>query len=75
MLTAGVLIDVTSYAKNHKNYQVRVEDLERWENYYGTIPDGSVVLIRTGQGAWSHNDSLYTGIDEYDKMNFPGEWE
>lgn len=70
------MIDVSepAAASEERNYAIPVEELEAWENLHGTIPDGSVVLIRTGWGAKSHNLLEYSGLDEEKRNNFPGEW-
>ncbi|XP_050713058.1 isatin hydrolase-like isoform X3 [Eriocheir sinensis] len=70
----GVLIDVSqaAAASKERNYAIPVEELEAWENRYGVIPDFSVVLLRTGWGAKSHDIADYSGLDAERKNNFPG---
>lgn len=76
-LPAGVLIDVSEAvtASNERNYAIPVEELEAWQNLHGVIPDGAVVLIRTGWGARSHDLADYSGLDAEKRNNFPGGWE
>lgn len=46
----GVIIDVKEKAKKNVDYQVTRSDFEDWENQYGKIPDGAVVIMNSG---WS----------------------
>ena len=48
----AVVIDVSSKTRNNADYQVSVADVEAWEKTNGKIPDGSIVLFRTGYGAY-----------------------
>lgn len=58
--------------KSHeKNYEVTPKDLTDWEVEHGVIPDGALVFIHTGWGKMVNNWS-YTGLDENNKLNFPG---
>ena len=69
---SGIVIDVTAQAESHKNYQIQVRDLERYETSYGVIPNGAIVLFNTGWGKYADNATVYTGIDENKILNFPG---
>lgn len=60
-------------ASIEKNYAIPVDLLEAWENRCGVIPDGAVVLVRTGWGAKSQDIMEYSGLDSEKKNNFPGE--
>ncbi|XP_066980365.1 isatin hydrolase-like [Macrobrachium rosenbergii] len=70
----AVVIDVSNQIRsaNHLNYEVKVQDLEDWEAVNGIIPDGTLVLIRTGWGAKVNNLRDYSGLDQHNKNNFPG---
>ncbi|XP_062610672.1 isatin hydrolase-like [Saccostrea cucullata] len=46
----GVIVNVQAKASINHDYQVTVQDLTDWENSYGLIPDGAVVLMNSG---WS----------------------
>ncbi|KAG7177422.1 isatin hydrolase-like [Homarus americanus] len=71
----AVVVDVSGPISQSKikNYEVKVDDLTRWEEIHGVIPDGALVLIRTG---WSNkikqNIREYAGLDQHNKINFPG---
>ena len=48
-LTApGVVVDVTDKVKNNSDYELTVDDLTQWETEYGLIPDGALIVMKTG---------------------------
>jgi kynurenine formamidase len=67
--TPGVMIDI--YDKIHKiengqlkvieNYVLTREDIIEWEAKNGAIPQGSIVLLRTGWGSRWPDRNLYLG--------------
>src|SRR5436309_5181695 len=46
----AVVLDVRSDAESNPDYQLSVRRIETWEQKFGTIPAGTIVLLRTG---WS----------------------
>ncbi|KAK7496650.1 hypothetical protein BaRGS_00012057 [Batillaria attramentaria] len=50
LIGPGVIVDVTEKVKDNEDYAVTVDDLQEWESRYGRIPDGAVVIMRSG---WS----------------------
>jgi kynurenine formamidase len=71
-----VLLDVS--AENHRasadapDYRLPVSRVKEWEARHGNIPEGAIVLLRTGCSAkWSDADS-YKGMDAGGSMHFPG---
>ncbi|XP_076042852.1 isatin hydrolase-like isoform X2 [Oratosquilla oratoria] len=68
----GVVIDVSDVIGSTSNYEIKVKDLERWDTEHGPIPEGAVVLIRTGWGLKVTTPRRYSGIDKHNKLNFPG---
>ncbi|KAK7496648.1 hypothetical protein BaRGS_00012055 [Batillaria attramentaria] len=47
----GVIVDVTRKVEAAgSDYEVTVDDMKEWEEMYGEIPDGAVVIMKTG---WS----------------------
>lgn len=77
LIGEAVLVDVSSKASGNADYQVAVEDFRAWESSHGRIPDGAIVLLRTGFGeAWPDRER-YLGTDErgpggVPKLHFPG---
>jgi kynurenine formamidase len=43
-----VVLDVRENVAGNPDYEVRVEDVSRWEHLHGSIPSASVVLAHTG---------------------------
>jgi len=73
----AILIDVSAQAAGNPDYQVGVADFERWENEHGPMPDGVIVLVRTGYGQFWPDRERYMGTaergaDAVRKLHFPG---
>jgi kynurenine formamidase len=73
----GVVIDVTEKALAERDYLVSISDLIDWETQHGTIPDGAIVLLRTGYSRFWPDPLLYigttlTGSDAVPFLRFPG---
>jgi kynurenine formamidase len=43
-----VVLDVSPSARNRPDYQITVEDISAWEQAHGEMPQGAVVMARTG---------------------------
>jgi kynurenine formamidase len=75
LIGPAIVVDVS--ARAHKDYLVTVEDLTGWEAEHGAIPDGAIVLIRTGWGVKYADRAAYlgtalTGPDAVAQLHFPG---
>lgn len=57
LIGPAIVVDVSD--RLHPDYQVTVEDLTAWESENGRIPDGAILMVRTG---W---DSRYGDRDAY----------
>lgn len=73
----AVVVDVSEQALDDRNYQVQVEDFEDWEDEFGQIPDGAIVLLNTGYAQFWPDREEYMGTDErgeeaLDDLSFPG---
>src|SRR5699024_10107587 len=73
----AVVVDVREAAKNEKDYQISTDDLKNWEDEYGEIPEGAIVLVLTGHDQYWNDKKAYMGTDEYgqeatQKLHFPG---
>jgi kynurenine formamidase len=42
-----VVIDISGKVKTDENYAMQLSDIEAWETKHGSIPDGSVVFVRS----------------------------
>lgn len=77
LMGAAVVIDVKEQVADNRDYQISVKDIEDWEKANGTIPDGVIVLFRTGYGEYwpDRTDYLGTaelGVEGVAKLHFPG---
>jgi len=71
----AVVVDVSAAASSDRDYRLRVDDLERWEAKYGRIPDGAIVLMRSGWGRFWPDKLQYLGTDQKGdvaNLHFPG---
>ena len=71
----AVVIDVSDQAT--PDYRVSVADLETFESNHGAIPDGSIVLLRTGWGTRWDDRPAYLGTSKsgqaaIPELHFPG---
>ncbi|RPI57292.1 MAG: cyclase family protein [Acidobacteria bacterium] len=72
----AVVVDVTNHAAN-PDYQITPDALEAWERANGPIPDGAIVLFRTGWGRHWPDPVKYlgtarTGPEAVAELHFPG---
>ncbi len=75
LIAPAVVVDVSAHAT--PDYLISPGDLEAWEARYGRIPDGSILLFRTGWGdRWpdrlSYLGTERTGPDAVTELHFPG---
>lgn len=78
LVGAAIKIDVSKNAKDNPDYLITVTDLTNWENLSGyQIPDGSILLLRTGFAKYYPNKEKYLGTTERGDhaialLHFPG---
>jgi kynurenine formamidase len=77
LLGPAILVDVSGQAKLDPDYQVSVEDLTEWEAQHGPIPNRTIVLLRTGFGAYWPDRQRYLGTEKQGSeavplLHFPG---
>ncbi len=68
----AVVLDVRAEGAKNADYQVPVGRIERWEKDHGRIPEGAIVLLRTGWAARWPDAQKYRNQDGQGKMHFPG---
>jgi kynurenine formamidase len=76
LMGEAVVIDVTAKTNNNPDYQISVDDVATWEKEHGKIPDGSILLFRTGWGRFYPDAKKYLGtVEKGDsaaaKLHFP----
>lgn len=75
LIGPAVVIDVSEAAKQDRDYRMTVADIQVWEKAYGRIPDGAIVLMRTGWGQFWPDRKSYLGSqtpDDAATLHFPG---
>lgn len=73
----AVVIDASDKCEENRDYLFGIEDFENWENKNGKIPEGSIVLLKSGFGKYWPDRVKYMGTDErgaeaVEKLHFPG---
>lgn len=77
LMGPAVVVDVTDHVRANPDYQISAADLEDWEVDNGPLPDGAIILFRTGFGAYWPDRERYMGTDERGaeaiaNLHFPG---
>lgn len=77
LVAPGVVVDVREAVAADRDYQIGVADLQAWEAAHGRLPDGVIVLLRTGFGAsWESREeylgTALTGPEAVPDLHFPG---
>jgi kynurenine formamidase len=77
LVGAAVVVDVSRAAEADADYQVPVADFEAFEAANGRIPDGVILLIRTGYASRWPDAARYLGTAERGaaavaNLHFPG---
>lgn len=75
LIGSAVVINITEACTKNADYLLTVEDIAKWENENGRIPDDSIVLIHTGWGRFWGDKKQYLGTDapgDVANLHFPG---
>jgi kynurenine formamidase len=67
-----VVIDVRAEGAKDADYQLPPARVEEWEKRHGRIPEGAIVLLRTGWASRWPDGQKYRNQDAQGKMHFPG---
>lgn len=68
----AAVIDVADKCAADPDYQLTVEDLLAWEQEYGELPLGAIVLMYTGWSRKWEDFDAYKNQDSDGQMHFPG---
>lgn len=74
LIAPAVVIDVSASAAKDRDYRATRQDVEAFETRHGTIPRGTIVLLRTGWSRHWPNTKDYLGDDtpgDASKLSFP----
>ena len=71
----AVILDVHKACAENPDYLVGVDDVLQWEEAYGRVPEGAIVLAHTGWGRFWPDQKLYFGSqtpEDTRTLHFPG---
>ena len=68
----AAVIDVRAESAKDADYQLPAARVEEWEKRHGRIPEGAIVLLRTGWAMRWPDVQKYRNQDAQGKMHFPG---
>jgi kynurenine formamidase len=74
LLGPAVVIDVAPQAEADADYLLNADDVSAWEAEHGTVPEGAIVLLRTGWGNRWPDAAAYLGDDtpgDASNLHFP----
>jgi kynurenine formamidase len=74
LVAAAVVLDIAKAAEADPGYTLRPEDIQRWEQKFGPIPEGAIVLLRTRWSSRWPDRKRYLGDDtpgDASRLNFP----
>ena len=77
LIGPAAVIDVSAASAANRDYRFTVADVENWERSNGRLPDGVILLFRTGFSKYWPDRKAYMGTDERGpeavaKLHFPG---
>lgn len=77
LIGPAAVIDVSEAAQADRDYQFTVDDVKRWEEVHGRLPERTIVLFRTGYDRYWPDAEKYMGTAERGaaavaKLHFPG---
>ena len=77
LIGPAFVIDVTGEAQANRDYQVTTRDITAWEVEHGRLPEGAIVLLRTGFGGFWPDPKDYLGTAKRGdagvrELHFPG---
>ena len=68
----AVVIDVRAEGAKNPDYQLPAARVDAWEKNHGRIPEGAIVLLRTGWAARWPDAQRYRNQHAQGSMHFPG---
>jgi kynurenine formamidase len=68
----AAVLDVRAEGAADVDYQLPAAHVDDWERRHGQIPEGAIVLLRTGWASRWPDARSYRNEDEAGRMHFPG---
>lgn len=72
LIVPAVVIDIRDRVAGDTDYRLSARDVHVWEETYGTIPAGSLVILNTGWHRRFADRDLYVNMGADREMHFPG---
>ena len=77
LIGPAVVIDTKGLAEGERDHLIGTDEVASWEAIHGTIVAGTMVLFRTGRGAWWPDRARYLGTarsgpEAVPELHFPG---
>ena len=75
LIAPGVVIDMSKQASHNPDARLSLDTVTAWEEAYGPVPEGAIVLLRTGWGSRWPEALPYLGDDtpgDASNLHFPG---
>jgi kynurenine formamidase len=72
LISPAVVIDVTEKAKADSNYLLTKQDVLDWEKKNGKVPEGALVIMKTGWGVMQSEPKKFLGLEADGKPHWPG---
>jgi kynurenine formamidase len=72
LLGPAVVLDVRAQGAKDTDYQLAPALVTNWEKAHGRIPEGAMVLLRTGWASRWPDAKRYRNEDAQGRMHFPG---
>jgi kynurenine formamidase len=72
LMGPAVVLDVRAEGAKDADFQLPGASVEAWEKRHGRIPEGAIVLLRTGWASRWPDAQRYRNQDAQGKMHFPG---
>lgn len=77
LIGPAAVIDVREQSEGDRDYRFTVADIERWEQAHGRLPEGAIVLFRTGFDQYWPDRTRYMGTakrgaEGVAELSFPG---
>ncbi|MBN1466000.1 cyclase family protein [candidate division KSB1 bacterium] len=71
LVAPAVMIDMQAQAAMNRDFMLEVQDIIAWEEQFGLIKEGSIVLVKTGWSEFWRDEVAYWGADQ-GGLHFPG---
>jgi kynurenine formamidase len=75
MIGPAAVIDFSARAAADPDAMLNVEDIKKWESAHGAVPDGVIVVARSGWGRYWPDKRRYLGTEkpgDVTHLRFPG---